>query len=219
MAKKKKDEATTDEAGVVVVTRSVMRDISLEDISRLAHEMADTMTAKFNLEQELKNVSKEFKDRITAEETKLQALKDQIDAGQHKVKIECKVVKNFDRTMVEFWSIADNELVDEQPMTAEDHQTDLEFAEQANAEEDKRIEAEEQNSEGATEAETIAPVLTKQEKERFRELFNAANTATKERRFDDAVALFDDALLIKPTDAKAIEKRKQLLPFLTAANS
>ena len=62
---------------------------------------------------------------------------------------------------------------------------------------------------------TVNVVLTKQDKQRFRELTAAANVATKERRYDDALGLYDDALAINPDDAKAIEKRAKVLPYTT----
>lgn len=195
----------------VTVKRSIMMELSLEEVSKMAHQMADTMTEIKALEDELKAASTDFKDRIKGKEVEMNALKDQIQAGERSIILECDRVKNFEKGVIEFWH--DGKIIEEETMTASDHQADLEFDENANAEEAKRIEEIESPEKEEELQEELK--LTKQQKARFRELFNAAIVATKERRFDDAVDLFNDALEIKPNDEKSIERKNQLRPFLT----
>lgn len=222
---------TADKETVIpgeIVMRKVKIEFAEDEKAHMGEKIANALKELDSIEEEKKSAVAEFAAEIKAKKAEISILKDNINLGYEYQNVDCELKKNFDSGYREYW--LDGKIVDEEPIRPIDHQLTIvgEEPDVIDVDEEKEEESDEndvtdvdyeepEKDKDEDQGEEPPPVkLTKQQKARFRELTDAANLATKERRYDDAVNLYNDALAINPFDKKAIEKKTKLIPYITA---
>lgn len=127
----------TEKTKPIEVTRGVKINYTDEEIHKKANLMVDAMSEIEAIEAEMKAEVSDYKDRITGKKTEVKALKDAIQQGYEILPKKCILIKNFERQKREFWY--EGQMVEEETMTKEDYQMDLDLVEKGNAAEEKRL--------------------------------------------------------------------------------
>lgn len=93
---------------------------SPDEIVTHSKELAEVCGQKKEIEEEKKAIVSQFKAKVDAHDARISLLSKWVTAGYDYRNLECVVKKNFKSGKKEFYY--QGELVDEEPLTAADHQ-------------------------------------------------------------------------------------------------
>lgn len=203
-------EALKGKRPPVEVNKEIREEYSDADIHKMAIDLVKTMKDKETIKEEAKAAADTFKQELASKDLQIEELSQCITNGYQYVTRKVQMVRNFDSGMREFW--LNDKLVAEEPLTAKDHQLDLEDAEAQNkAELDAATKAEneaktKQLNEAAQKAIEEEAKLTEEQKAQFDEFIRLGDADHKAKRYEDAIVMYEAALKLKPNDKEANNK-------------
>lgn len=127
----------TEKAKKVEVMRSIKIHYTDAECQRMGKQIAYSLQEIGTIKSEAAQAASGFKQRITTSETQVKTLQDSINLGYQMVTKTCILIKNFDTQKREYWF--DGQVVDEEPLTKDDYQTELNLAEEENKKEADRV--------------------------------------------------------------------------------
>lgn len=149
MAKSTTKKVDQPDIKPVEVMRSVQIFYTDDELMKMGKQVASNLGDIENLKNEAKEKASNYKNSIVAKETTVTTLRNSINQGYQMVMKKCKLVKNFENQKREYW--LDGNVVEEEPLTKEDYQTELDLVDAKNAAEEKRLlEIDSKKTEGAT---------------------------------------------------------------------
>lgn len=124
-----KDKKATKTAEV---HRTIKEEYSDAEITKKARQLSKAMREREEIKADAKAEADKFKEQVTAKETEIDHLAKAIDNGFEMVSRPCKMTLNFDEGIREYWF--GGKVVDTEPLTAKDHQLEIDEAEDQNKE-------------------------------------------------------------------------------------
>jgi tetratricopeptide (TPR) repeat protein len=121
--------AKTEKQKPVNVMRSIKMPFNDAEGAQMGHQIAFISQEIDAIKEEAKSQADSFKQQITAKETQMKSFVRSMNLGFQMVQKSCEFKKNFETQKREYWF--DGKLVDEEPLTAHDHQLELEEAEKS----------------------------------------------------------------------------------------
>lgn len=194
----------------VEVNKEIREDYSDADIHKMAIDLVKAMKQKEVIKEEAKAAADTFKQELSAKDLEIEELSQCITNGYQYVTRKVMMVRNFDRDVREFW--LNDKIVHEEPLTAKDHQLDIEDAEALNkAELEAKTNAENQAktaelNEAAQKAIEEEASLNEEQKAQFDEFIRLGDADHKAKRYQDALVMYEAALKLKPNDKEANNK-------------
>jgi hypothetical protein len=136
---KKKDKPKAEK-----VIKAIRIPYTDDETKQLGLQMCQAMDDIDDIENEMKADAAAHKQRIQAKETEIKSLKEDMKKGYKMEERECTVVKDYEGGTIQYWF--DGELIQEDKMTADDYQTELNIVDEANKKEEERLAKLENNS-------------------------------------------------------------------------
>ena len=102
-------------------------EFSEEEKREISKRLANENQSKQRLEDEKKAVVSNFKAKIDSAISQVNLLSSHIASGYEHRYFKCYKFLNFARTIREYYSIENGELMQEEPFTREDHQLKMNF--------------------------------------------------------------------------------------------
>lgn len=212
--------AKTEKQKPVNMMRSIKMPFNDAEGAQMGHQIAFISQEIEVIKEEAKAQADSFKQQITAKETQMKGLIRSMNLGFQMVQKSCEFKKNFDSGKREYWF--EGNLVDEEPLTAHDHQLDLEEAEKSDmaSKKDEATTTDSSTNEGPKNDEDLVPIeLTEELKAQRDEFIKLGDQAMKKKKYKDGHTYYLAAQKIDASNAELAGKIERTESFLTLVNN
>ncbi len=208
--------AKTEKQKPINVMRSIKMPFNDAEGSQMGHQIAFMTQECDAIKEEAKSNADAFKQQVTAKETSIKALVRSMNLGYQMIQKSCEFKKNFESGKREYWF--DGKIVDEEPLTAADHQIDLELAEKSEmaVKTNEVSETNEvSNEEIKKDDDDLKPVeLTEELKNQRDEFIKLGDQAMKKKKYADGHKYYKAAQKIDPSNEELAGKIERTESFL-----
>lgn len=217
MAKKEKEKP-------VQMIRTVKVPFTEAEGNSMGHKISFLMQEKEGIEEERKSINDGFKNQIQAKETEINTLVRSMNLGFQMIQRNCEFVKNFDSGKREYWF--NGEIVDLEPLTAADHQVELDLAaknENGEKPDEENTATQELYLQSQTPGEPdknksdddLTPVeLTDDQKEQVIKFMELGDKDMKKKKYSDALTYYKAAQKMDPSNEEVNGKVQRIEEFL-----
>lgn len=210
--------AKTKEKPVQMI-RTVKVPFTEAEGNSMGRKISYLMQEKDGIEEERKSINDGFKNQIAAKDTEINTLVRSMNLGFQMIQRNCEFVKNFETGKREYWF--NGEIVDSEPLTAADHQVELDLAaKNENGEAVENVSATKAPDEPKTDEKTksdddLTPVeLTEELKSQVVEFMKLGDGTMKKKKYSEALTYYKAAQKIDPSNEDINGKVKRTEEFL-----